>query len=210
MAQFDEPIQNQLSNDGLNINMVTFTYKSHQTNFLSGFENDYENLENVMRLLELKNIPKKEVGIFSLCYGSHVASRYLENNDAKFVIMVEPYIGLNSLKTPLNKFGQILSKMPKNFPKIPIGRRYNKKPGFINFQNLLEVSQYEPDFKNINIPSFIMLTKTHNFFNIPYIFSKLNNENQEFELKEKNSIMGKINLLSKKIEEYSLPLYTNP
>jgi dienelactone hydrolase len=110
----------RLEKQGHDINIATFTYKSHSKDTVTGFENDSEDLEKIVEKVRQRGASK--IGLFTVCYGSYVSLEYLKKNDADAIIMLEPYIGIDSLKGPLKSLAKSAKKMW--LPKIPMGFRY--------------------------------------------------------------------------------------
>ena len=155
---------------GMDLNVVNFTYKSHLGKVLSGFENDSKDLSEIVKRLEDMGIPRDKIGLFSVCYGSHVASQFLsENKGIGFAIMVEPYLGTNSLRRSLRGMASLAKYALRSvrLPKIPIGHRYDGN-GYIDVQSFVENDGVNIDFNDDGVPILTLITKVHWFINPNY------------------------------------------
>ncbi|MBW2977925.1 hypothetical protein KY331_03710 [Candidatus Woesearchaeota archaeon] len=173
--------RNRLKEKGYDMNLVTFTYSSHNGNTLSGFENDSKDLGAVVEKLEQRDIPREKIGFFGVCYGAYVSLQYLaENDDVGFAVMLEPYLGFDSLRAPLQWSAKAAKQASRLWiPKLPIGRRYGKKWGCIDLRSFLASQEQIPPNRT-NTPVIALSTKFHKFFDLNNIAKFMQDSGHEY------------------------------
>ena len=154
-----------LSYHNIEVNGASFIYRSHKTNIMDNFENDVEDLAEAVLAIEQQGIPREKIGLIGECYGSYISLQYLkQNQNIGFVIMIEPFLGLDYL----NPFLRALSKGTKYFipnMRVPCGRRFNKGWGYINIASFLRNADKGIDLERTRTPKLVFTVGAHSVFN---------------------------------------------
>lgn len=151
---------------GIDINLASFTYKSHLGQVLSGFENDSKDLGQLVEELENIGIPRNKIGLMGACYGSYVMVQYLQKgNDIGFAILIEPYLGTEGLIKPLRGLAQVLKKVVSavSLTRIPLGFRYNGL-AYFDLDSFLKNDKPVGGLKKLGIPTLVINIQVHPFF----------------------------------------------
>lgn len=166
-----EKINDNMLARNIDVNIANFLYRSHHSNMMTCFENDPKDLEEAVKSLEEFGIPRKNIGVSGLCYGSLVLTQYLnQGGEIGFAIFFEPYLGLNSLTRIIEKgIRDLKSTIKTLFESIGVtgiicGHRYNGEYGFFDPVSLMQILLSDIKLSNSEIPLLGLHTKFHSFF----------------------------------------------
>ncbi|MEK6927900.1 MAG: hypothetical protein AABX11_05705 [Nanoarchaeota archaeon] len=171
----------EIEKRGIPLELKFLDYPSHATQTITGFERDVERLDIEVKTLAEKGT--KEIGLFGVCYGAYVASRYLSQNPKSpvaFSIFVEPYFGIKDIHPVYASLAQTIILLPKAIGRniqLPVTNK-GKVTKTIDLYSLAKFvnSQFSP-IKST--PSLAFMTNYHHFFNRESIESQLRNANTE-------------------------------
>ena len=167
-----KPIQRRLRELGADVNFVTFVYRSHQGEVITGFRNDQRDLAQVVEMLRTNGFSYNQIGLLGICYGAHVISQYISaDNQAAFAILVEPYFGLDTLKTPFRQIANAANYARRlgKLPVFPIGRDDEGNPKYVDLNSFATNDGQGIEIKENDIPMLTIITNFHRVFDHEHI-----------------------------------------
>lgn len=195
MGKKRKSIINKLINH--DVNVISFIYKSHQGNVLSNLERDTEDLAKVIERLNNLDISDEQIAFFSICYGAHITAKNLsQGKKHKYAIMLEPYLGKNSLTLSGKLIYSLLASASNlGINKIPIGRRYEGQNASLDLNSAIQTS-YSSTEPIKSTPLYVVSTNTHKLIDCDYVQDWVKQSGgvyQYIEAKSKFNLMEKVN-----------------
>lgn len=177
----------QAEKTGIDINLSTYEYPSHQNSSLTDFDRDRPGLERHIKQLVEQGTPKESIGLIGACYGSYIATPLVEKDKYAFAIFAEPYFGKRSLNLFYRLLTETLERTPSGFvPKIRI-RRKNQDPWRLDIPAFARFLKEDVTPNEVKTPTLALITNAHHFFNKPKIRKQLEQagvECREIDLKK--------------------------
>ncbi len=183
-------VQKAFSERGVDVSVASFLYRSHSSDRMRGFSSDANDFSAVVdSLVERGHDHLLLVGV---CYGAFVISQYLARtkgpsfqgsvSPVEMAIMLEPYLGLETLRKPLRKTANLLSRFVHHgLSSFPIGRRFDGRKSYLDVGELLEVSNAQIEMDCCETPMLVIYGGAHSFFDPSYAKRFFNGCDAKFE-----------------------------
>ncbi|MAG91887.1 hypothetical protein CMO83_04385 [Candidatus Woesearchaeota archaeon] len=201
--------QRRLQTQGIDLSVVTFIYGSHQGEVLQGFADDSADLGQLVDELEARGITRERIGFFGLCYGSHVAAQYLStHDDVGFAVMIEPYLGADSLRSPFKEALNLLksgSGLLGNL-KLPLKRIIGRE-AYLDLQSFAQNDGRNVDIEALELPILTIGAHAHKFIDPDYGFLRETTTHSHIRLNASNTSRQLVNTLDGAIGSFLQEVY---